>query len=549
MQNHQMKKHGKKPEKAIISRFSCEICGKTFREMWNMQNHQFKKHGKEWEKSENSPSKKESQIVEYCKTKNTDIVKKSHPEIDINTETNYEKRSQNENDEKAQPDTVSDIEKSCEKLSKHKALEKVVSNHNTETSVDSTIEDIEILEKNEVDKLRTQIEKHPEMKVNNKQSKSDADTNQSSMTKGQKLITEYFNRSNHIDKIQKLDKADIQPNVSIGNKMGFQMIKTPEKFCENVKVEKFTKEELEPFTIESQIDRYFGTIITNDTKVENKTDSEVHSISELYDLYKNDIKLEKNTIEIADDSKEGIKDIVEVENDTDPEITNDSISKSPNYFIPEIVLKPDPDNDDDIELIDPIADYSDPNTELFNDDAYHNYEQSAGNEVGWLMEIEQKKNVKPKNKKDKSKKKIKSKNKIKVEENLGESKNLDLENGTQDIKPEKKTEWICKYCKRQLTRKYDLKRHQLKICPNRPFIEEIDDSKADIKIENDTKDDNNIENDSKEDIKKEIDEKQSKEKNWMCKFCGRPFTWRQVMIRQGFLCIWILCSSKLTFLT
>ena len=96
-----MKKHGKKPEKATITRFSCEICGKTFREMWNMQNHQFKKHGKEWEKSENSPSKKESQIVEYCKTKNTDIVKKSHPEIDINTETNYEKRSQNENDEKA----------------------------------------------------------------------------------------------------------------------------------------------------------------------------------------------------------------------------------------------------------------------------------------------------------------------------------------------------------------------------------------------------------------------------------------------------------------
>ena len=193
MQNHQMKKHGKKPEKPTITRFSCEICGKTFREMWNMQNHQFKKHGKEWEKSEKSPSKKESQIVEYCKTKNTDIVKKSQPEINTTTETNYEKRSQNENDEKAQPDSVSDIEKNSEKLSQHKDLEQVASNHDTETSVDSTIEDIEILEKNEIEKLRTPIEKHPEIKVNNKQSKSDADTNQSSMTKGQKLITEYFN--------------------------------------------------------------------------------------------------------------------------------------------------------------------------------------------------------------------------------------------------------------------------------------------------------------------------------------------------------------------
>ena len=47
--------------------------------MWNMQNHQFKKHGKKWEKPEKSPFKMESQVVEYCKTKNTDIVKKSQP--------------------------------------------------------------------------------------------------------------------------------------------------------------------------------------------------------------------------------------------------------------------------------------------------------------------------------------------------------------------------------------------------------------------------------------------------------------------------------------
>ena len=53
--------------------------------------------------------------------------------------------------------------------------------------------------------------------------------------------------------------------------MEFQMIKTQKKFCENVKIENFTEEELDPFIIESQIYCNFGTSITNDTKVENKT--------------------------------------------------------------------------------------------------------------------------------------------------------------------------------------------------------------------------------------------------------------------------------------
>ena len=79
--------------------------------------------------------------------------------------------------------------------------------------------------------------------------------------------------------------------------------------------------------------------------------------------------------EISDDTKEQMKDIIEVKNEAKPKILNDSYSNGGNYFIPEIVLKSDPENDNDIELLDHNEDWSHPNAELFNDDLLYSKEK------------------------------------------------------------------------------------------------------------------------------------------------------------------------------